>query len=412
MCLTLIFMSGCSKHKTNIKGWDLIWSDEFDGKNINYSNWGFDLGTGAPVFEDFSPSSSIFVPKEFPKDNFSVRWHGLLTPDHKCNYEIFLIADDGIRLFLNEKSIINGWKNQPATEYSAKQYLDQKDYKIVIEYFEEGGGEAAILGWECKHNPKMLINENHLSSNGSVGLSGTYFSNKNFKKSTDTFTRIDKEINWVTGGSGWGNKELQYYTKEKDNVRLERGHLIIEAKNEYYKGSDFTSARIKTKKSWKYGKFIMRAKLPKGVGTWAAFWGLPTDWKYGGWPYSGEIDVLEHVGHNEGHIVSSVHNIAKSGDLYKSDQQNNLFLKDACDTFNDYKLEWNEEKITTYINNKKIFEYQKNDKKWQHWPFDEKFHFLFNIAVGGNWGGEKGVEKSDFPTKMEIDYFRVYKKAI
>ena len=65
-----------------------------------------------------------------------------------------------------------------------------------------------------------------------------------------------------------------------------------------------------------------------------------------------------------------------------------------------------------YINNKKIFEYQKNDKKWQHWPFDEKFHFLFNIAVGGNWGGEKGVKKGDFPTKMEIDYFRVYKKVI
>ena len=107
--------------------------------------------------------------------------------------------------------IIDGWKNQPATEYSTKQYLDQKDYKIVIEYFEESGGEAAILGWECKHNPKTLINENHLSSNGSVGLSGTYFSNKNFKKSTNTFTRIDKEINWVTGGSGWGNKELQYY---------------------------------------------------------------------------------------------------------------------------------------------------------------------------------------------------------
>ena len=83
-------------------GYTLVWSDEFDGKNINYSNWGFDLGTGAPVFEDFSPSSSIFVPKEFPKDNFSVRWHGLLTPDHKCNYEIFLIADDGVRLFLNE----------------------------------------------------------------------------------------------------------------------------------------------------------------------------------------------------------------------------------------------------------------------------------------------------------------------
>ena len=403
----------CSKPNSNNGEWDLVWSDEFNSQKINLTDWEFDIGTGAPVFSAFHPSSSVFTPQNFPKDNFSVKWNGIISPDHTCDYKITLISDDGIKMFLNEKEIINGWLSQPATEYSSKQTLKEKEYKLEIEYYEDTGGETAILGWECEHNPRSLLTKKHLATlDGTPGLLGTYFSNKDFKKSNDTFTRIDTSINWVTGGNGWGNKELQYYTNRKENIYIENGVLVIKAKNEYYKGSDYTSARIKTKHSWKYGKFVMRAKLPKGVGTWSAFWGLPTEWKYGGWPWSGEIDILEHVGHNEGHIVSSVHNIAKSGNLFDSNQQSSIVEKNVCDTFNDYILEWDEEKITTYINNKKIFTYQKDDKPWERWPFDEKFHFIINIAIGGNWGGENGVDNDSFPTKMKIDYLKVYKKSI
>ena len=186
--------------------------------------------------------------------------------------------------------------------------------------------------------------------------------------------------------------------------------MIIEALKEDFYGSKYTSSRIKTKKSWKYGRFEIRAKLPKGIGTWAAFWGLPTEWKYGNWPNSGEIDVLEHVGFEEGHIVSSVHNIAHHGDLSRSDQTKYVIAKNVVNSFNDYVLEWDEKEIKTFINDKLIFSYPKNDQPWERWPFDEKFHFILNIAIGGNWGGMKGIDDTAFPTKMEIEHFKVYKK--
>ena len=123
------------------------------------------------------------------------------------------------------------------------------------------------------------------------------------------------------------------------NVRVKNGKLIIEALKEEFYGTKYTSSRIKTKKSWKYGRFEIRAKLPKGVGTWAAFWGLPTEWKHGNWPNSGEIDVLEHVGFEEGHIVSSVHNIAHHGNLSNSDQTKYVVADNVVTSFNDYVLE-------------------------------------------------------------------------
>ena len=412
LSLFLVAIS-CSNEPKTISGWELVWNDEFNRGKIDPSKWIFDIGTGAPVFEAFEPSSPEFVPQNFPKDNFSVRWSGTLTPDHKCEFTLYSIADDGIKIYLDNTNIIDGWKPQPATEYSAARSLDNRPYQIKIEYFEEAGGEAVILGWECKHQNKALINQKFLrTENGKAGLVGEYFSNKDFKNASDIsgFTRVDTAINWVTGGDGWGNRELQYYTKKEENVRTQNGHLVIEARKEFFNGSDYTSARIKTKQSWKYGRFEMRAKLPKGVGTWAAFWGLPTDWEYGQWPKSGEIDILEHVGHNEGHLVSSVHNIAHAGDLSRSDQQESTVLENVCTDFNNYILEWDENQISTFLNEKKIFTYPKNNQPWERWPFDKRFHLIINIAIGGNWGGQKGVDDNIFPTKMEIDYVRAYTK--
>jgi len=413
LCIIYFFFFSCSKTNKNIEGWELVWSDEFDKNKIDLEKWTFDIGTGAPVFEDFPLSSSIFTPQNFSKDNFSVRWTGTLTTDHACKYTLYIIADDGVKVYLDNKCVIDGWKPQPPTEYSFTNQLLGKAYKLKIEYFESGGGEAAILGWECAHRAKSTIGKKYLTTeSGDLGLMGEYFSSKNFKNNDiPGFTRIDTSINWVTGGDGWGNRELQYYTNRQENVRTEKGKLIIEAKKEYFQGSNYTSSRIKTKQSWKYGRFEMRAKLPRGVGTWAAFWGLPTDWEYGVWPRSGEIDILEHVGHSEGHIVCSVHNIAHSGDLSRSDQQQSTIVKNACTDFNKYVLEWDEHEIKTFVNNKRVFTYVKNNQPWERWPFDKRFHLITNIAVGGYWGGEKGINDNDFPAKMEIDYVRVYKKA-
>ena len=411
--MSLILDFRCIKADKGLKDWDLIWSDEFDSNEIDLLNWEFDIGTGAPFFEEFGISSPYFIPENFPQDNFSVRWEGQIKVNHTCKYTFYTISDDGVRLFINDKKIIDNWTTHPATENKGTISLKKgEECSIRIEYFEESGGEAMILGWESENFTKKLISSANLTTkDGMPGLKGTYYRNKNLKptKIKKPVVRIDKELNWVTGG-GWGNNEAQYYTDDPENVRIRDGKLIIEALKKDFYGSNYTSSRIKTKKSWKYGRFEIRAKLPRGIGTWAAFWGLPTEWKYGNWPNSGEIDVLEHVGFEEGHIVSSVHNIAHHGNLSKSDQTKYVIAKDVTNSFNDYVLEWDEKEIKTFINGKLIFSYPKNDQPWERWPFDEKFHFILNIAVGGNWGGLKGIDDTAFPAKMEIEHFRVYKK--
>ena len=329
--LVLAILSICilsTNNSCNKNEWDLVWHDEFEAESIDFSQWTFDLGTGAPSFENYGISSPNFVPSGFPNDNFSVRWEGKIKIDQSSDYTFYTISDDGVRLFINNKKIIDSWVPQAATENSGTINLKKNNtYSIVLEYFEEGGGEAIILGWESENFSKCLIPNSYLvTPDGQRGLRGTYFRNKNLEKSINesSFTRIDSVINWVTGG-GWGNNESQYYTDRPENVRIENGKLVIESRKEMYQGSKYTSTRIKTKKSWKYGRFEIRAKLPAGRGTWSALWALPTDWEYGNWPLSGEIDIMEHVGYDEDVIVTSLHNAALSaGNIGGTDQHGYL----------------------------------------------------------------------------------------
>ena len=126
------------------------------------------------------------------------------------------------------------------------------------------------------------------------------------------YTGLPNSEKWSydVGGSGWGNNELQYYTENRtENARVENGNLIIEARKESYGGNNYTSARLITKSQgdWLYGKIEVRAKLPGGRGAWPAIWMLPTDWAYGGWPSSGEIDIMEYVGYDPGVVHGTVH---------------------------------------------------------------------------------------------------------
>ncbi len=222
----------------------------------------------------------------------------------------------------------------------------------------------------------------------------------------------DTKWNYDVGGSGWGNNELQYYT-DTDNAYVEDGFLTITAKKETYNKLDYTSARMitKNKGDWLYGKVEVRAKLPSGRGTWPAIWMLPTDWKYGGWPRSGEIDIMEHVGYDMGHIHGTIHtnayNHIKGTQVGKS-----VVRDDASEAFYTYTLEWLPDKIKIYIDDSLYFVYKPsnmiNCPSEEEWPFDQRFHLLLNIAVGGNWGGANGVDESIFPQEMVVDYVRVY----
>lgn len=209
---------------------------------------------------------------------------------------------------------------------------------------------------------------------------------------------------------GWGNNELQYYTKDIDNVRVENDLLIIEALPWKTGSSQFTSARIvsRGKGDWLYGRFEIKAKLPKGKGTWPAIWMLPTDWKYGGWPSSGEIDIMEHVGFDQGIVHSTIHtetyNHMKNTQVGKQ-----ISVSNCSESFHVYALEWKETQLDFFIDNRLVQTIAKKQADtFKEWPFDQSFHLIMNLAVGGNWGGKQGVDASIWPQRMEIDYVRVY----
>jgi beta-glucanase (GH16 family) len=209
---------------------------------------------------------------------------------------------------------------------------------------------------------------------------------------------------------GWGNNEWQYYTKNPENVRVEDGKLIIEAHMDSLEGKAFTSSKIvsRNKGDWLYARFEIRAKLPKGKGTWPAIWMLPTDWKYGGWPASGEIDIMEHVGFDPGVIHGTIHTEAYNH-IRGTQKEGITRVPDAQDTFHVYSVDWREDKMDFYIDGKLYHTVTRDpDDDFKGWPFDQRFYLIMNIAVGGNWGGAQGVDLDIWPQRMEIDYVRVY----
>lgn len=215
--------------------------------------------------------------------------------------------------------------------------------------------------------------------------------------------------NYDVGGHGWGNQELQYYTKKQlGNARVENGLLLIEAKKEPVEKNAYTSARLVTKGKgdWIYGRIDVRAKLPKGVGSWPAIWmlGSHTPLK---WPDDGEIDIMEHVGYDQGQVHASVHT-KKYYHSIGTQKTAKTFLADASEAFHVYSLDWDAETITMLIDDKPYFSFKNEHSDKTAWPFDAPMYLLLNIAVGGGWGGQKGVDDSIFPQKMEIDYVRVY----
>lgn len=227
------------------------------------------------------------------------------------------------------------------------------------------------------------------------------------------YTGLPDPAKWSydVGGSGWGNNELQYYTENRaENAKVEGGNLVIVARKESYGNSNYTSARLvsRGKGDWLYGRIEVRAKLPVGKGTWPAIWMLPTDWAYGNWPNSGEIDIMEHVGYDPGRVHGTVHTKAYNHSI-GTQKGGNLVIPDAQSAFHNYAIEWNADTIMFFIDSQKYFMFTRG-ADWAEWPFDKRFHLLLNLAVGGNWGGAQGVDDTIFPATFLVDYVRVYKR--
>lgn len=221
-----------------------------------------------------------------------------------------------------------------------------------------------------------------------------------------------KKWGYDVGGNGWGNNELQYYTSgRKENARVEKGNLIIEAHKESYQGSAYTSARLLTKSTatWAYGKFEIRAKIPGGRGTWPAIWMLGQNISNAGWPLCGEIDIMEHVGFDPGVVHGTVHTEAynHSKGTQKGKQ---ITVPTAMTDFHVYAVDWTPEQMDFLVDGTVFYTLTKSamGNGTAQWPFIQPFFLILNVAVGGNWGGQKGVDEAIWPRRMEVDYVRVY----
>lgn len=207
------------------------------------------------------------------------------------------------------------------------------------------------------------------------------------------------------------NNELQAY-KDADNYEVKDGKLVITARkvNDNKQYGSYTSARIISygKREFKYGRMEIRAKLPVGLGTWPAIWMLNSNIMKGtDWPLCGEIDIMEYVGFEPHKIHGSLHNKERNG----GNSLTGHTMIQTEDDFHIYGLHWTADKIEFYVDDRTAPFYTYNvpaNKTYNNWPYDEPFFFILNVAVGGDWGGLRGVDNSIFPVSMEVDYVRVY----
>lgn len=208
------------------------------------------------------------------------------------------------------------------------------------------------------------------------------------------------------------NNEAQYYTKGRaENARVENGNLIIEARNDNWNGHKITSASINTsgKKSILYGRVEVKAKLPTGVGTWPAIWMLGDVIKKGtGWPACGEIDIMENVGFEPDIIYANCHTRAYNH-VKKTNKGDKITIEKPYNDFHVYAIDWFEDRIDFFVDDKKYFTFKNEGTGNDVWPFDKPQYLIINLAIGGGWGGQKGVDDKIFPQKYYIDYVKVYK---
>jgi len=230
------------------------------------------------------------------------------------------------------------------------------------------------------------------------------------------YTGLPDSSKWEydTAGNkdGWGNYEEQLYTVAKpENAFVKNGKLFITALYKPIGEKNFTSARLISKADWQYGRIEVNAKLPGGRGTWAAIWAMPGGWSFkdGNWPDIGEIDIMEHVGHDLGVVHASAH--SKDYQWQKNTQKTGtIYLPDVNTDFHTYALNWTPDYMQAFVDDSLFFEYHNEGLGASKWPYDKPFYLILNVAVGGAWGSIKGIDTTAFPQTMEVDFVKVYQK--
>ena len=338
------------------------------------------------------------------------------------------------------KQGLHGTRDERWTE-EYQEYLYQQNL-LMIEKMPNIRGLSPWILVDFR-SPRRNLPEIQDGYNRKGLISNDGLKKKAFYTLRDFYNRIGKkyELVWADefnykgkpDPKKWGyetgylrNHELQYYTGRKENVRVENGNLLIEARRENFKNKDFksftdknwrfnkefsgyTSASVTTQNlaEWTYGKLEVRAKLPRGIGSWPAIWMLAANIGEVGWPKCGEIDIMEHVGFDPNVIHGTAHtqtyNHMRGTQLGKK-----ITVDDVYNTYHIYSIEWTPERIDFLVDGVVYNTVVNQHKTTDEWPFDQNFHLKINNAIGGDWGGQKSIDDTSFPQKMFVDWVRVY----
>lgn len=207
-------------------------------------------------------------------------------------------------------------------------------------------------------------------------------------------------------GPNWANDELQYYTNGRpENVRVKNGYLIIEARHETFYEREYTSTRINSRAGWTYGRMELRARLPKGNALWPALWMMPQNSIYGGWPKSGEIDIMENWSWEPTGIYGTIHTEAYNH-IIGTQKGGKINVAAPWEQFYTYAIEWKTDKIDWFVDDSLYYSFP-NEGGTDKWPFNQPFRFIINIAVEKTAPGQ---ENTWVKRTMEVDYVRVYKR--
>lgn len=219
-------------------------------------------------------------------------------------------------------------------------------------------------------------------------------------------TSLSADWTWEVKPAGWVNNELQNYVQDDKVANVSNGTLKINLIND---GGTIKSARLYARNTsgWCYGYVEARIKLPKGKGTWPAFWMMPVNFQ--SWPGDGEIDIMEEVGYDPNMIVSTIHcNKYNNGGTATESARKKVAT--AQSEFHDYAVEWTKDYMTFYVDGTKLLTYKNDGTGRDAWPFDAAFYPILNLAWGGAWGGQQGLDESCLPATMEVDWVRVFQK--
>ena len=337
------------------------------------------------------------------QDNVLTSPTEVLAAAGKGDYTLEVTAPDSWQAYSNDSWITDvspSWSSSPKGTVT---------FKVAENLTAEGReGAVVIKCGSVRHSVKVTQPSASSEDGISCPLDGYRLVWHDEFDDESSFGTDWKFENWR---KGYVNNELQRYVADGEldghkTASVEGGVLHITAMK--YNG-EVISARMNTRKSWLYGYMEARIWLPKGLGTWPAYWMMPND-QSDGWPKCGEIDIMEEVGANANYTSSSIHCDAYNH-VKNTQKTKETYTANAEGSFHIYALEWTEGYIKTYVDGKELL-YFANDGKnnVSTWPFDKTFYITLNLAWGGDWGGYKGVDESALPTTMKVDYVRVFQK--